>query len=93
MLAANGLLSEEFIHKILEEQPRVRRYFYVFPRNNSAAVRSKLIEYLRESGDRELLESFMVCQEPTPEELAVLGALDEGITVSLGGEPGLFEFN
>ena len=72
MLAANGLLSEEFIHKILEEQPRVRRYFYVFPRNNSAAVRSKLIEYLRESGDRELLESFMVCQEPTPEELAVL---------------------
>jgi hypothetical protein len=72
MLAANGLLSEEFIHKILDEQPRVRRYFYVFPRNNSAAVRSKLIEYLRESRDPELLESFMVCQEPTPEELVVL---------------------
>lgn len=72
MLAAKGLLSEEFIHRIFEQEPRVRQYFCVFPRNNSATVRLKLIEYLRESQNLDALESFLVCQKPTDEELSHL---------------------
>ena len=72
MLAANGILSEEFILKILDEEPRLRPYFYVFPRNNSVAVRAKLIDYLKESQDYESFESFKVCQVPTPEEAKIL---------------------
>lgn len=72
MLAANGLLSEEFIHRIFELRPHVRQYFCVFPSNNSVAVRAKLIDYLRESRNLDALESFLVCQNPTPEELTAL---------------------
>ena len=72
MLAANGILREEFILKILDEEPRLRLYFYVFPRNNSVAVRAKLIDYLRESQDYESFESFKDCQVPTPEEAKIL---------------------
>jgi hypothetical protein len=72
MLAANGLLSEDFIDEVFEKRPHVRKYFCVFPNNNSAAVRAKLIDYLRESQDLDALESFLVCQDPTPEELKTL---------------------
>jgi len=72
MLAANGLLSEEFILKIFEKRPDARQYFCVFPNNNSDAVRAKLIDYLRESQNLDALDSFLVCQDPTPEELTTL---------------------
>lgn len=72
MLAANGLLSEEFILEVFEKRPHVRQYFCVFPNNNSVAVRAKLIDYLRESRNLDALESFLVCQDPTPEELTTL---------------------
>jgi len=72
MLAAKGLLREEFIHEVFEKRPDIRRYFCVFPNNNSAAVRAKLIDYLRESQNLDVLESFLVCQDPTPEELTTL---------------------
>ena len=72
MLAANGLLSEEFILEVFVKRPDVCQYFCVFPNNNSVAVRAKLIDYLRESQNLDALESFLVCQDPTPEELTTL---------------------
>ena len=86
MLAANGLLSEEFILNCLENYPATRKYFYVFPKNNTAAVRSKLIDLLRESKDRESLESFVVCQKPTPEENIILHEIFPSSTQSLTEE-------
>lgn len=71
-LAANGLLSEQFILKIFVQRPQVCRYFCVFPRNNTQAIRKALIEYLRQSQNLDALESFLVCQDPTPEELTTL---------------------
>lgn len=72
MLAANGLLSEKFILEVFVKRPDVRQYFCVFPNNNSVAVRAKLIDYLRESQNLDALESFLVCQDPTPDELTTL---------------------
>ena len=86
MLAANGLLSEEFILNCLENYPAIRKYFYVFPKNNTAAIRSKLIDLLRESKDRKSLESFVVCQKPTPEENIILREIFPSSTQSLTEE-------
>lgn len=72
ILASNGLLSEQFILQILVQRPQVCRYFCVFPRNNTQAIRKALIDYLRESQNLEALESFLVCQDPTAEELTTL---------------------
>ena len=86
MLAANGLLSEEFILNCLDNYPAIRKYFYVFPKNNTAAIRSKLIDLLRESKDRDSLESFVVCQKPTPEENIILHEIFPSSTQSLTEE-------
>ena len=68
MLAARGHLSEEFILKILSEDHPRRKYFFVFPKNNTPAIRSRLMDILEETGNRELRNSFVISQKPTPEE-------------------------
>jgi hypothetical protein len=68
MLAARGHLSEEFILKLLEYDHPRRKYFFIFPKNNSVKVRARLIDILEETQDRQLLESFIISQKPTPDE-------------------------
>ena len=68
MLAARGHLSEDFILNLLESDHPRRRYFFIFPKNHSTKIRARLIDILEETQDRELLDSFIVSQKPTPDE-------------------------
>ena len=68
MLAARGHLSEEFILSLLESEHPRRKYFFIFPKNNTSKIRARLIDIIEETQNRELADSFEISQKPTPDE-------------------------